>query len=352
MNQRQMWTSLGLGALSIGLIALPGISSQKKVSANAAPGTQSSSQEISQSQIHVKPEVEIQTDPLDNEIFVLVNEAGDSDTLVRESDDPKNADDENLQMFMGTGGGWLGVGVSEVSADKMKALKLPEERGALLGRIVPESPAAKAGLKENDVVLEINGQRIEGAEQFRRMIHEIPAGRTANLSVWRDGRSQNVKVTVGKPESSNMKVFAGGPKSFAFAMPTMPAMPDLSGLEHLRTFSMVAPGRPLLGIDAENLEGDFGNYFGAPGGEGVLVRGVFANSAAAKAGLKVGDVITTLNGERVRNASELREKLLTGREGKTIKLGVLRNKSEVTLTVELPQQRDEEEHFLSERTHI
>ena len=234
----------------------------------------------------------------------------------------------------------------------MKALKLSVERGALLGRIVPESPAAKAGLKENDVVLEINGQRIEGAEQFRRMIHEIPAGRTANLTVWRDGRSQNVKVTVGKPESSNMKVFAGGPKSFAFAMPTMPAMPDLSGLEHLRTFSMVSPGRPVLGIDAENLEGDFGNYFGAPGGEGVLVRGVFANSAAAKAGLKVGDVITTLNGERVRNASELREKLLTSREGKTIKLGVLRNKSEVTLTIELPQQKEEEEHFLSERTNI
>jgi serine protease Do/serine protease DegQ len=79
---------------------------------------------------------------------------------------------------------------------------------------------------------------------------------------------------------------------------------------------------------------------------------VFANSAAAKAGLKVGDVITTLSGERVRNASELREKLLTGREGKTIKLGVLRNKSEVTLTIELPQQKEEEEHFLSERTHI
>ena len=149
-----------------------------------------------------------------------------------------------------------------------------------------------------------------------------------------------------------MKVFADGPKSFAFKMPTMPAMPDLSGLEHLRTFSMVSPGRPLLGIDAENLEGDFGHFFGAPDGEGVLVRGVFANSAAAKAGLKVGDVITSLNGERIHNASELREKLMTNREGKSLKLGVLRNKSEVTLTVEIPQQKEEEEHFLSERTNI
>src|SRR5882724_11592698 len=180
------------------------------------------------------------------------------------------------------------------------------------------------------------------------MIHEIPAGRTASLTVWRDGRSQNIKVTVGKQEAGNGKMFVDGPKSFAFKMPTMPAMPDLSGLEHLRTFSMISPGRPVLGIDAENLAGDFG----APDGEGVLVRGVFANSVAAKAGLKVGDVITSLSGERIHNASELREKLMTSHEAKSIKLGVLRNKSAVTLTVELPQQKEEEEHFLSERTNI
>ena len=351
MIQRQMWTSFGLGALSIFLIALPGSSNQTKASSKPARLAQVAAQEVSQSRVQVNPNVVIQTDPRDNELYVLVNDLEDPDTLVQESDDPKNPDDD-LQIFMGSGGGWLGVGVSEVSADKMKTLRLPEERGALLGKIVPDSPAAKAGLKENDVVLEINGQRIEGTEQFRRMIHEIPAGRTANLMVWRDGHSQNIKVTVGKHEAGNMKVFADGPKSFAFRMPSIPAMPDLSGLEHLRSFSMISPGRPLLGIDAETLEGDFGNYFGAPNGEGVLVRGVFANSAAAKAGLKAGDVITSLNGERIRNASELREKLLTSREGKNLKLGVLRNKSELTLSVELPQQKEEEEHFLSERTNI
>jgi serine protease Do len=353
MMQRQMWASLGLGALSIAFIALPGSSNTIESSSSATAAPHSLAQEVSQSQIRVNPQVVIRTNPQGDEMFVVVDDDEDGGPLVRGTDDPKDtADDENLQVFMGSGGGWLGVGVAEVSGDKMKALKLPEERGALLGKIVPESPAAKAGLKENDVVLEINGQRIEGTEQFRRMIHEIPAGRAANLTVWRDDRSQNIKVTLGKQDAGNMKVFAGGPKSFAFKMPTMPAMPDLSGLEHLRTFSMISPGRPLLGIDAENLEGEFGNYFGAPDGEGVLVRGVFANSAAAKAGLKVGDVITSLNGERIHNASELREKLLTRREAKNVKVGILRNKSELTLSVELPQQKEEEEHFLSERTNI
>jgi C-terminal processing protease CtpA/Prc len=352
MIQRQMWMGLGLGALSILLIALPSYSSQTKEASKAARSAQAQAQENSQSQVKLTPDMEVQVEPLDNEIYVMVNDLEDGNTLVQESDDPKIADDDNFQIFMGGGGGWLGVGVSEVSADKMKSLRLPEERGALLGKIVPDSPAAKAGLKENDVVLELNGQRIEGTEQFRRMIHEIPAGRTANLTVWRDGRSQNLKVTVGKHEVGNMKVFADGPKSFAFKMPTLPEMPDLSGLEHLRSFEMVSPGRPLLGIDAENLKGDFGNYFGAPDGEGVLVRGVFANSAAAKAGLKVGDVITSLNSDRIHNASELREKLLTHHEEKSIQLGILRNKSELKLSVELPQQNDEEEHVLSERTHI
>jgi C-terminal processing protease CtpA/Prc len=352
MIQRQMWTSLGLGALSILLTALPGSSNQTKESFRAARLAQAQAQEISQSQVKVTPDMEVQVEPLENEIYVMVNDLEDGNTLVQESDDPKIADDDNFQIFMGAGGGWLGVGVSEVSPEKVKSLKLPEERGALLGKIVPDSPAAKAGLKENDVVLEVNGQRIEGTEQFRRMIHEIPAGRTANLTVWRDGRSQNIKITVGKHEAGNMRVFADGPKSFAFKMPTLPEMPDLSGLEHLRSFAMISPGHPLLGIDAENLRGDFGNYFGAPDGEGVLVRGVFANSAAAKAGLKVGDVITSLNSDRIHNASELREKLMTNHDAKSIKLGVIRNKSELTLSVELPQQKEEEEPFLSEHTHI
>jgi len=330
MNQRNLWTSLGLGALSIALVALPGSSRQTKEPCEETSAEQNAA-------LH----------KLHKQVLEQVNQEGNPKVQVFNDD----SDDDDLQVFVSSGG-WLGVGVSEVTAAKAKELKLPDERGAVLGRIVPESPAAKAGLKQNDVVTEINGQRVEGSEQFRRMIHEIPAGRTANLTVWRDGRSQNIKVTVGKPESGNWKTLSKVPKSFSFTMPDLPNMPDLSGLDRLRTFQMVSPGHPLLGIDAESLEGDFGHYFGAPGGEGVLVRGVFANSPASKAGLKVGDVITSLDGERIRSASELREKLLTKHEEKSRKLGILRNKSEMTLSVELPQPEENEEPVLSERTHI
>src|SRR5258708_29292862 len=127
MNQRQMWASFGLGALSITLIALPGSSSQTKETVKAARAAQCASQEVSQSQIQINPHVVIQTDPLDNELYVLANEVGDSDARVQEFDDPKLADDDNLQIFIGSAGGWLGLSVSDVSAAKRKAWKLSEE---------------------------------------------------------------------------------------------------------------------------------------------------------------------------------------------------------------------------------
>ena len=339
MNQRNFWTVLGLGALSIGLIALPGTCQQKQESS----GTKHSNQ---------KPTYDLSDlEALHDQVLELVDDEEPQDPKVQVFTDSGNSDGDDFQVLVGSGS-WLGVGVSEVSSEKAKTLKLPEERGAVLGGVVPDSPAAKAGLKENDVVLEVNGQRVEGAEQFRRMIREIPSGRTASLTVWRDGRSQNIKVTLGKPATGKLKVLPEMPKSFSFSMPELKVMPDLSGLDRLRSFSMVSPGRPLLGIDAESLEGDFGRFFGAPEGEGVLVREVFAGSPAAKAGLKVGDVITSVDGDRIRSASELREKLLTKKEDKAIQLGVLRNKSEIGISVELPQREENHEHFLSERTDI
>ena len=339
MNRRHLWSFLGLSVLSIGLTALPGTCQQKRESSETKHSNQKPTYDLSQ------------LEALHDQVIELADDEEVQDPKVQVFTDSGNSDGDDFQVFFGAGG-WLGVGVSEVSSEKAKSLKLPDERGAVLGAIVPDSPAAKAGLKENDVVLEVNGQRVEGAEQFRRMIREIPSGRTASLTVWRDGRSQSIKVTLGRPDTSKLKVLPQMPKAFSFSMPELKVMPDLSGLDRLRSFTMVSPGRPLLGIDAESLEGDFGRFFGAPGGEGVLVREVFAGSPAAKAGLKVGDVITSVDGEHIRSASELREKLLTKKEDKAIQLGILRNKSEMSVSVELPQREENHEHFLSERTDI
>jgi len=347
MKHQTFRTTLGLGTLSIALIALPSSSAQKQ---DAASSTEKKIAERNRRTADCKQTIssEDELQSLKDRSLLLSNERAVASNFANPAE-IIDGDDDDIQVVVNPGGGWLGVGVSEVNSTKMKELKLPEERGALLGNIVPDSPAAKAGLKKNDVVTEINGQRIEGSEQFRRMIREIPSGRKASLTVWRDGLSQTITATIGKPESlhmNHMNSVHEFPGNFSFNMP------DLSGLENLHAMTLLSPGRPLLGIDAENLTGEFGKFFGAPEGEGVLVRSVFSNSPAAAGGVKVGDVIVSMDGERIHNASELREKLLTKKESQTLKLGIVRNKAEISLSVELPHRDDSSEESLSERIHI
>ena len=101
-----------------------------------------------------------------------------------------------VQVFGLGSGSYLGVGVAEVSAERVKALKLKEERGVEITRIDDDSPALKAGLKAGDVVLDYNGQRIEGAEQFVRMVKETPEGRQVRLLISRDGNTQTLTATI------------------------------------------------------------------------------------------------------------------------------------------------------------
>jgi serine protease Do len=339
MNKKLLLTSLGLGALTITLIALPGSSARIQDCDNSTVARL----EAKLQQLEAARAVEASPAmPSAQEI---------RDKVIQLEDDPNEAQG-NVQVFLGGDGSWLGVETSEVTQQKAKDLKLPAERGAVVGRVLVDSPAAKAGLKQNDVITEINGQRVEGTAQFRRMIHEIPAGRAVQLTVWRDGHSQTITATLGKSEARRGSGMMNGPDTFSFRMPNIPEMPEIAGLGDLNNLVVMAPGQTRLGINAEDLQGDFGNYFGAPDGEGVLVREVFPDSPAAKAGLKAGDVIMSVGGERIRTASELREKLRSGKDAKSLSLGVLRNKSSLTLSVDLPAPAQRHIHSESHRTNL
>jgi serine protease Do len=273
---------------------------------------------------------------------------------------------QSLSIIDDEGPSWLGIETQEVTANKVKEFKLPAERGVVVGRIAPDSPAAKAGLKENDVITEVEGQRVEGATQFSRMIHEIPAGRTIQLTIWRDAKSQTLSATLGEAEQVHRGWMNTQPGAFAFSMPEveipdvqdfdLPEVRDLPSMEW-DGGDLVMPGavpgiRPRLGIDAEDISGQLGAYFGAPDGEGILVRSVNPGSAAEKAGVKAGDVITSFNGERLRSLGDLRQKLSARNDDKPAKLGVLRNKSNMTLTVDLPAPKTKVMRKLSRSTKI
>jgi len=337
MYKRNLLFAGGVAALSVALVALPGTSAKTQSPQDAR---------IAQSQ----QEIQILKMERSAPQAIVVQEEGREQQEVT----PLIQKDDVTIFVDGDGSGWLGVETHEVTADKAKELKLPAERGVVLGKIVPDSPAAKAGLKENDVVTEINGQRVEGAAQFRRMVHEIPAGRSIQLTVWRDGHSQTLSATLGKSEErrQSLKMIAPSTGAFAFRMPDMPEIPDIPSMEWNN--GMLSGGQPRRGIDAEDLTGQLGAFFGAPEGEGILVRDVNAGSPAEKAGVKAGDVITSLDGDRIRSVSELRERLSAKRDDKdkTVKLGVLRNKSALSLNVELPPPPAKVKRTMTHRTNI
>ena len=355
MNKRDLLTIGGAAALGLALVALPASSARPQRPDNSKIARLQ--QEIKELQAKLQAELESRADQKVE--FEDADEPVESTQTVVVEQDPgqievqPKIETDGMNIVIGDdGSSWLGVETHEVTSDKAKELKLSAERGVVLGKIVPDSPAAKAGLKENDVVMEINGQRVEGAAQFRRMIHEIPAGRSIQLSVWRDGRTQTISATLGKSQERRrtMKMVAPTPGTFAFRMPEIPEIPSMEWNGNM----LFGGGQPRLGIDAEDLSGQLGTFFGAPDGEGILVRDVNSGSPAEKAGVKAGDVITSLNGERIRTVGELREKLSAKHADKdrTVKLGVLRNKSEISLTVELPAPAERTKRLISRRTSI
>lgn len=224
---------------------------------------------------------------------------------------------------------FIGVGIQEIDSERAKTLKLREEAGVEITRVDPDSPAEKAGLKTGDVVLQYNGQRVEGIEQFSRMVHETPAGREVKLEIWRNGASQSVTVKVGARRMP--KPFPGE----GFSLAPMPPMERFDVRIPDVPRSYMSWRSAALGVEAESLEGQLAEYFGVK--EGVLVRSVTKGSAAEKAGIKAGDVITRVDESKVATPADISSRIRTLR-GKSIPVVLMRDRKEMTLSVALDDQ--------------
>ena len=343
MNKRFVFVTGGLAALGLVMIAVPGRSASGQTPEDSSAALEKKLELLQERQQSESAKLTWAQELMsrvaqERALQASQGALGQYEDVLQEIQALPEQDMGQLTVLVGDDGpSWLGIETHEVTPDSAKELKLSAERGVVVGRVTPDSPAAKAGIKEKDVITEVNGQRVEGAAQFRRMIHEIPAGRAAQLGIWRDGHAQTLSVTLGKAEENRHTLLRSGPDTFAFTMPKV-EIPDMPSFDLGGEFGVIAGGRARLGIDAEDLDGQLGTYFGAPDGEGILVRSVNSGSPAEKAGVKAGDVITSVNGERIRTVGDLREKLAAKPDEKQAKLGVLRNKSEVSLTVELPER--------------
>lgn len=227
------------------------------------------------------------------------------------------------------GQSYIGVGLGEIDSDRARQLKLKEEHGVELTHIEEESPAAKAGLKSGDVVLEYNGQRVEGMEQFARFVRETPPGRESKLTVSRDGNRQMVMVKIGQRKGA-------GAWSMVAPMPPVPPMPPNAPGEMPRTLMIWAS--PRMGIDAEAIEGQLGQFFGVK--EGVLIRAVTKGSSAEKAGLKAGDVITKVDGASMASPNDVTRAIRQAKTKKTFPVTLMRDKRETTVNVTIDDNED------------
>jgi serine protease Do len=237
-------------------------------------------------------------------------------------------------MVLAGRGAEIGVRISEAKAG-----------GVVIEEVQPDSPAEKAGLKRSDVIVEFDGERVRSARQFGRLVQETPPGRTVKATIMRDGQKKELQIapTAGRGAGTLMdgdrlreQLGALGslrdrvPFNFNFDF-------DLPG---------VMPGRR-LGVTVDELTNQLAEYFGAKGG--VLVTTVTDGSAAARAGLKAGDVITSVNGQQVRSRDDLVRALRDGdrgagapgdRNSDEVTLGIVRDKKESTVkaTIEAPRR--------------
>ncbi len=245
--------------------------------------------------------------------------------------------------------GYLGVDLADVDTEKAQNLKLKEVRGAVITLIDHDAPAGQIGLKVNDVVLQLNGQNVEGAEQLRRMLKEIPPGRKVSIEISRDGNVQTMAVALVDrramehdvwnklgnggdvfAQGSGMGILAGGGDG------------SLPGGFHMPFF-----GSSLnVGALVEPLTSQMAEYLGVP--NGLMVKQVARKSEAAVAGLKAFDVILKVGSEPVTNLAGW-DRALRANQGKPVQVTVLRDKKQQTLTLQVDSKHkselDEEDIF-------
>jgi serine protease Do len=221
-------------------------------------------------------------------------------------------------------GSYLGIEMEDVTAENMGSYKLSAERGVIVRSVERGSPAEGASLREKDVILEYDGIPVISTTQLARLVRETPPARKVALLISRDGEKLKLTAQIGRRE--------GPEKMFRFPMPEGGPF----------TFSFpkgefFAPGRekPRLGVTLQEVTPQLGEFLGIPGKKGALITSVQEGSAAASANLRAGDAIIRADGHVIDDPEDLLRHLDRKAEEGKLELTIVREKKEVTVTVEL-----------------
>jgi serine protease Do len=249
--------------------------------------------------------------------------------------------DESLPLLTHSSpAGYLGVYVTDVDTEKAQTLKLKDTHGAVITLIDHDAPAGQIGLKINDVVLALNGQNVDGAEQLSKMLHDIPPGHKISLEISRDGNIQTIAVELAERKTLNHDVWDKIDNDGNDIVPT-PGMTILggsgSGDAPSSGFHLPFFGSSLnVGALVEPLTSQMAEYLGVVGG--LMVKQVTHKSEAATAGFHAFDVILKVGADSINTSADW-ERALRSNQGKPVQVTILRDRKQQTLTLQVDSKR-------------
>jgi serine protease Do len=249
------------------------------------------------------------------------------DAAAQNSQDPQT---RQFSVFF-DGGAYLGVATEDVSKENMARYGMRDVRGVGITEVMKDSPAEKAGLRKDDVILRFDGESVTSVRKLTRLVSEASADQTVRITVSRGGAEQEVSATLSKHDFGgllrgkiNDEVWKGIDKDFPKI--EMGNLGDLGDGNFVFAF-----GNRRIGVSTQTLSKQLADYFGVKDG-GVLVTSVAENGPGAKAGLKAGDVITAIDGEKVTSPGEI-TRALDKKETGDVTLTVIRDKNMRTVTL-------------------
>jgi serine protease Do len=250
-------------------------------------------------------------------------------------DDVPDRRARELAMLSGRGSA-LGVTVRDVRPAEAGG---DRTAGVLIDEVRPGSPADKAGLARGDIVVEFDGERVRSARQFSRLVQETAPGRAVKAVMLRDGARRNIEITLAGDADRRAELMIHG--DLGDYMRDLGR--DLGRLgDRLPPFNfnfdfdLPLAGRR-LGVSVEELTSQLAAYFGAK--DGVLVTSVADGSAASRAGLKAGDVITSINGQSVRSREDLLRGLREAPDSDEVTIAIVRDKKDSTVKAKIEAPR-------------
>ena len=204
--------------------------------------------------------------------------------------------------------GWLGVMIQQVTPELAQNFGLDRPIGALVGQVVADSPAEKAGLKAGDVIIEYNGKEVSQMSMLPAMVANTNVGEKAKLVLIRDGKKQNITVEIGKLEDEE---------------------PVVAGTE--------TGTSKKLGITVQELTPKLAESLGMEETQGLIITDINAGSAAAEAGIQRGDIILEINREKVESVAQYKKALQAAQEKNTILLLIKRDQHTRFVVVDLKE---------------